>query len=444
MRIFIVGAGEVGVHIAAALEREGHDLVVIELESKKVAQLQKSMDVLAVQGDGCDPALLKQYGAGDADLFFAVSNHDAANVLSALTARALGAATCVVRVANPRLGENPLIRRDEQIRPLYPEELVAEEIFSLTRLPGATKARFLADGRLVLLQTRPAFDADIYGQPLKDLAGPDNWILTGIHRSAGGTIIPRGDTTVKPGDLLYAVGPTDRAKDFLQSVGVHSPPTRRVIIAGAGHVGAALSRLLVREKVLVTLIQRSAERAFDTAAEVPEALVLRGDATDPAMLREAGVAEADYFVAATQQDETNLLSSLLARENGARAVVALYHRPEFLDLMNAVRIDIPLSPRMMIAGTILRMVHRREIVSLDLVEGGDAEVVEFAVPARARALKRPLKDLRFPRQAIVGAVLRGQEMFVPDGEFTFQEGDRALVFTLDESLPALERLFRGR
>ncbi len=132
------------------------------------------------------------------------------------------------------------------------------------------------------------------------------------------------------------------------------------------------------------MIQRGVERAFDLAAKVPEALVLRGDATDPEVLREAGVQEADYFVAATQQDEANLLSSLLAREAGAKAVVSLYHQPEFRNLMQAVRIDIPLSPRMMIAGTILRMVHRREIVSLDLVEGGNAEVVEFQVPPRAR------------------------------------------------------------
>jgi trk system potassium uptake protein TrkA len=125
-------------------------------------------------------------------------------------------------------------------------------------------------------------------------------------------------------------------------------------------------------------------------------------------------------------------------------VVALYHRPEFLNLMQAVQIDVPVSPRMMIAGTILRMVHRREILSMDLVEGGDAEIVEFKVPARARVLKRKLADLRFPRAAIVGAVVRGDRNFVPSGDFQFEEGDRALIFTLAEALPELERLFRGR
>ena len=180
------------------------------------------------------------------------------------------------------------------------------------------------------------------------------------------------------------------------------------------------------------------------AAAVPKALVLRGDATDPGMLREAGIGDADYFVAATQDDETNILSSLLARELGATSIVTLYHRPEFLSVLRAVRIDLPLSPRMMIAGTILRMVHRREILSMDLVEGGDAEVVEFEVRERAKVLKRQMRDLKFPRDAIVGAVIRGDEVLVPGGNFQFQKGDTCIVFTRTESLPELESMFRGK
>lgn len=444
MRIFIVGAGEVGVHIASSLAREGrHDLVVIERDPAKVERLQSSLDLLAVLGDGCNPAILESNGVRGADLFFAVSNDDAANLLAASTARSLGAGRCIVRIGQPYLGASPMLQQDPEIVPLFPERLVGEEIFGLTRVPGASKARFFANGRLVLLQARPSATADIYGRALKQLQGPPSWILVGIHRSSG-TLIPRGDTVLRPGDLLYAVGPTETYPDYLRSIGVESRPTRRVVIAGAGQVGHWLAKLLARHKVQVRVIQRGAARAFDLAAELPEVLVLRGDARDPKMLREAGVEDADFFVSATQQDEVNLLASLLARELGARLVVALYNQPEFLNLLRAVRVDLPLSPRLMVAGTILRMVHRREILSLDLVEGGDAEVVEFEVPARARALRYPLKDLNFPRSAIVGSVTRGSELFVPDGNFQFRQADRALVFTLAESLPDLEKLFRAR
>ena len=281
-----------------------------------------------------------------------------------------------------------------------------------------------------MLQARPSSTADIYGRPLKFLCGPPGWVLTGIHRAAG-LIIPRGDTELHRGDLFYAVGRAETVTDYLKYIGVDSKPARRVVIAGAGQVGQSLARLLVKEKIQVSVIQRTAGRADDLAAEQPEVLVLRGDAREPDILREAGVEEADYFVSATQQDEVNLLSPLLARELGAKVVVALYNQPEFLRLMQAVRVDLPISPRMVVAGTILRMVHRTEIVSLDLVEEGDAEIVEFEVPRGARALRGQLKNLRMPRTAIIGAVARGEQLFVPTGDFEFEEGDRALIFTLD-------------
>jgi trk system potassium uptake protein TrkA len=173
-------------------------------------------------------------------------------------------------------------------------------------------------------------------------------------------------------------------------------------------------------------------------------LVLQGDATDPALLREAGAQEVDYFVAATQDDEANVISSFLARQMGARMLVTLYQRPEYVNVLRAARVDIALSPRLVTAGTILRTVHRQEILSMDLVESGDAEVVEFEVPPNSRVLRAPLKNLKLPRDALVGAVIRGEERYVPSGDFSFQVGDRALVFTLAKALPALEKLFRGQ
>ena len=350
MKIIILGAGEVGVHIAGALRPEGHDLVLIERDRSKVAEIQAKLDILALAADGCNPRVLKEQGAANADLFFAVTNNDPVNLLAAATARRMGAARCVVRISDPELGNNPLVKRDEGVLLLYPERLVADEIYSLTRVPGATKARFFAGGRLVFLQARPSLDANIYGRQLKGLKGPENWILTGIHRSSG-TLIPRGDTVLRRGDLIYGVGPAETTPEFLASIGVETRPIRRVVIAGAGQVGQCLATQLREEKISVALINRNEERARQLAADLPGALVLHGDATDPNILREAGADEADYFVAATQNDEVNLLSTLLARDQGANVTVALYNQAEFLNIMHATRIDVPLSPRMMMAGS---------------------------------------------------------------------------------------------
>ena len=443
MRVFIAGAGEVGFHIASSLLKEGHDLVIIELDPEKVGRLQKSLDVLVVRGDASNPQILRAHGIENAHLFFAVTNDDAANLLAGMTARKLGVDRSVVRLGQVFHEFNPFLQDDPNLVPLYPERLVAEEILALIKIPGASKVRYFAQGRLVLLHGQLSDDADLYGKPVMELEGPEGWILTGIGRG-GELIIPRGDTRLEPGDVFYAVGRTETVPEFLDSVGVESVPVRHVLIAGGGQVGRTLARLLVAEKLQVTVIQRSERRALEVAAEVPEALVLRGDATDPEILREGGVAEADYFVAATQDDEDNIFAALLARELGARSSVVLYHRLEFKNVLQTLHLGVTLSPRLVIAGMILRMVHRREILSLDLLEEGNAEVVEFEVPPGARVLDRPIKKLRIPRAAIVGAVVRGEELFVPSGDFEFLPGDRALIFTLAEALPALEKMFSDR
>jgi trk system potassium uptake protein TrkA len=443
MRIFILGAGEVGYHIASSLVREGHDLVVIEADPDQAEKVQSQLDVMAVQGDGCQPDLLRKYGVENAELFFSVSNSDATNLLAALTARRLGAAKCIARLGAPEHGENPLLLDDSNIIPLYPERLVADEILGLTRISGVSKAHFFEGGKLLLLRARPSRRADIYDQPLRDLKGPDGWILVGVETGMK-LAIPRGDTVLRPGQRIYAVGRTETASEFLEAIGVEAPPTKKVVIAGAGHVGSWLAKRLVEDQVQVTVIQRHPGRALALATEVPGALVLQGDATDTSVLKEAGAGDADYFVAATQDDETNVISSYLAHEAGARIVVSLYQRPEFVNVLRAARVDIGLSPRLITAGTILRMVHRREILSLDLVASGDAEVVEFQVPPSSRVLKKRLRDLKFPKGSIVGAVIRGEESHVPGGDFTFLPGDRALVFSLTDALEQLEKLFRAR
>lgn len=443
MRIFILGAGEVGFHIATALVSEGHDLVVIDADAARALKVKTELDVMGIHGDGCDPALLKEYGVDAADLFFSVSNSDAVNLLAALTARSLGASKCIARLGNPQYGDNELLQSDPNIIPLHPERLVAEEIYGLTLVPGASKVHFFEDGKLLLLRLKPSPNSDIFVRPLRELSGPEGWVLVG-EEQGGELSIPRGDTKLKPGSVVYAVGYSETASEFVRALGIETPPVKKVVIAGAGHVGSWLAQRLVDDHVQVTVIQRDKQKALALVEEVPKALVLHGDATDLTMLQEARVSDADYFVAATQDDESNVISSYLAHETGARRVVCLYQRPEFFNVLKAARVDIGLSPRLVTAGTILRMVHRREILSLDLVASGDADVVEFEVPERSRVLQSVLRKLRLPRESIVGTVIRGEERHVPTGDFLFKVGDRALIFTLAKALPALERLFRSR
>ena len=350
----------------------------------------------------------------------------------------------MVRVGRRFHRENPLLTDDAGIVPIHPEQLVAEEIVGLTQVPGASQVHYFEDGKLALIRLRPSTTAThVYGRPLRELDWPEGWVLCGVSHGPGRIEIATGETVIEPGQRIYTIGQTEKIHAMVRYLGREAAPTKRVLVAGAGQVGTALTRSLVAAGVQVSVVDHNRQNAFDLAAAIPEAVALEGNATDPAILREAGVEECDYFISATQNDMTNVLSSLLAREMGARLVVALYNSHEYYRVMRASQIDLPLSPRLVVAGTILRTVRRREILSLDLVAGGDAEVVEFKVPATARVLRQPLKSLKFPR-AVVGAVVRDGRVIRPDGEFKFAPGDHVLIFTLTKTLPELERMFRER
>lgn len=443
MKIFIIGAGEVGFHIASSLAREGHDLVIMDRDGRRARELQSQLDVLVVHADGCDAGMLDQHGISEADIVFTVSNNDAANLLASISARRMGADRCVVRLGQPHYRRNPLLLEDERIIPIHPEQLVAEEMATITRVPGASKARFFEKGRLVMVQVRPAESAAIYGKPLKEVDWPEGWLLAGL-RKGNAIRVPHGGSSIRRGETCYVVGPTDGMKRVTDYLGVESGGAKQVVVGGGGHVGSALVRLLIEEGVSVSVIEKSENTALELASRLPRAVVLQGDVSDPGILREAGANEADYFIASTQDDMTNVVSALLAKELGARTVAALYNRMEFLNILRAAHIDMPISPRLVMAGTILRMVHRREILTIDMVADGRAEIVEFEVPKSARVLNQPLKSARFPKGVVVCAVARGEEIHVPSGDFRFQVGDHVLVFALANALENLERMFHER
>ena len=310
MKILIVGAGEVGKHIAARLVREGHDLVVIDRDPDRISKIN-DLDLLGHEHDGCNPEALAELGIAKAGLLFAVSNDDTTNILAAITARALGVQRCVVRVSARHHYSNPLLA-DENITLIDPEELVAQEIKGMMRVPGAVRARFFKQDRLVLLHLLLGEQsADLCGRALRDLDWPGDWKLVALRRGTR-IEIPTGDTQLEPGCRLYVVGRSDRIDEILAYSRVESRRAQRVVIAGGGQVGQRLAGLLDDMDIDVTVLQRSRERAELLAGALPRASVLCGDMTDPELLAEAGVGEADYFVAATGDDQTTSAEAVAA------------------------------------------------------------------------------------------------------------------------------------
>ena len=346
MRLVILGAGRMGEHLIRQLSTlpEHHDITLVERDSEARIHLQRKYDIGIAEGDARVPAILIQHCAG-ADALFALTNDDATNMLAALTATdpAIGTRRAVVRLSDHRHRENPLLAeegRQQAIETIFPEELVAEEILGILRYPGAQSVRSFGEGVLVLLRAAPQSPAP-FDTPLDQIdTAPRGWILTGILRKGGGPLeIPRGGTQVREGDEIFAVGPASEARNYLKLIGVDQRPAQRVVIAGLGQVGHRLGELLLDERVDLTAIRRHPGSGFPLAAHT-----IVGDATDENILQEAGVAGADFFVAATDADEVNLMAAHLAKKSGARRTVALHNRDDLHDAMRDLGVDHPISP----------------------------------------------------------------------------------------------------
>lgn len=453
MRLVVLGAGQMGEHLLRQLSRlpEHHDITLVERDSHTRTHLLRKYDIGITDGDAGVPAVLTGHCA-NADVLFALTNDDATNLLAALTATdpTIGVRRAVVRLSDPRHEQNPLLDqngRRQQIETILPEALVAEEILGIIRFPGARSVRSFGDGALVLLRAVPENPA-VFDRPLKDIVtAPRGWILTGIRRRRGGPLtIPRGHTTVREGDEVFAVGPASEASNFLKAIGLHRRPAERVVIAGVGQVGHRLGELLLESGVDITLIRRRTSASSSLPAHT-----IVGDATEEDILQEAGAGEADFFVAATDADEVNFLSAHLAKKAGARRTIALHNRDDLREVMQDLGVDHPISPGVITAGALLKLLHSRAMVRLDWVEGG-GELVEIEVAEGSPATRAPLRKLGLPHSCIVGEVVRERSApFVPDGDTEFVPGDRVALF-MSQSLAgepetlrcALEGLFGRR
>ena len=430
MRLIVLGAGRMGEHLIRQLSRlpEHHDITLVDRDAEVCSHLLRKYDIGIAEGDARNPAIITQHCAG-ADVLFALTNDDATNLLAALTATdpAIGAHRAVVRLSDPRHGQTPLLAEDsrrEAIEMILPEALVAEEILGILRYPGARSVRSFGEGVLVLLRAVPQVPT-AFNRPLEEIdTAPRGWVLTGILRKGGGPLeIPRGRTRVQEGDEIFAVGPAAEAPNFLKAIGVNRRPARRVVVAGLGQVGHRLGELLLDADVDLTVIRR-----HPTSGSPLPAHTIVGDAADEDILREAGVGDADFFVAATGADEVNLMAAYLAKKAGAKSTVALYNRDDLHEVMRDIGVDYPISPGGVTAGALLKLLHTRAMVRLDFVEGG-GELVEIEVAEGSPATELPLRKLGVPHACIVGEVVRARSApFVPNGDTEFVPGDRVALF----------------
>jgi trk system potassium uptake protein TrkA len=442
MRTVIIGAGEVGYNTARMLSVEGHDVVLVDLDEALVERAAEQLDALVIQGNGASPKLLAEAGIKRADLLVAASSSDEVNIIACLAAKAQGVSRTVARIHNPDYYDPQEQFTQDMLGidfVIHTEQMAAEEIKEALLVPGAINVETFAGDSIEIAEVVLNEGSPAVGRPLRDVKLPEGSLMVGVVRR-GEALVPRGDTVLERRDHALLISGGRRISEVVKAVATDTEPVRDVTIYGGGRIGLRLALALEGVGMSVRVIERDEARARYVASQLRKGFVLHDEGISRDFLLQERVDKTDAFVAVTGDDRANLLAAMYARQLGARMTIAGVSRGEFAPLADALGVDLTISPRVLAAEAILRFVRKGEVIDVTLLESG-AEMIELRVPQGCRVAGRPLAEVGFPEGAIVGALLRDGEIVIPTGKETLRPGDDAVVFTVEDSIDEVERLF---
>ena len=446
MRILIVGAGVVGSNLAEELSNSGHDVSIVDSQPALVRQISDRMDVMAIQGNGAQPSVLRRAGIDDSEMVIAVTDVDEVNLVICMLASRFGVKHKIARLRNDEYygPDAALVPAELGIDTVInPEWLITSSLRRILAIPGSTDVASFADGRVFLVTFDVGQGAPLAGKRLSELnqvTSEHNFLIVAIFRDEM-PLVPRGDDTIRCGDHIVVVTLADRAPALAPLVQAKVMPTERVVIYGATLIGIRLAKALQSSLERVVLIEPDADLAEQAASELEETLVLHGHATDPEVLSEADTVHADYFLSLSRDDESNLLAALMARRLKARQVAVLAQEPHYVPVLNNIGLDVVLNPRLVTVGEILRYIRRGHVHTVTRLRDSEAEVLELEAGAGSAITQRKLQEIDFPPGAIVGAVMRDGRMLIPDGSCQIAEGETVLIFALPDAIGRIEKLF---
>jgi trk system potassium uptake protein TrkA len=449
MRILIAGGGEVGYLTARRLSREGHEVTIVEQSAERCSHLEEVLDVKVVRGSASSVETLRGAGIRDTELLIAVSDSDEVNLLACLIAQAESATT--VKVASLRTHEADQWRglcRTVGLKIdlfIHSESELATRIIRVLRTPGVSDIVDFAGGRVKLFGMGVDEVSPVAGKSLAevDRAGPPkNSLVVMIFRGAE-VIIPHGSDVLLPGDQIYVITRANDLEKVFEFMGLHTrEELKRVFILGGRQMSIWMAQELERMDVEVKLFERDAERCEKISQVLDSTIVVHADGKDESTLIEENIQDASAYLAFTSDDEDNIIASLLARRLGAKKLVALVNRLNYLPMAHRLGITTTVSPRLHAVDRILQFVRKGRVLSVTTFREEEAEAIELVAAAESRYVRRKLKDVRLPKGAIVGAIVRPDgAVIVPRGEESIEPGDRVIFFTLEKVVGQLESAF---
>jgi trk system potassium uptake protein TrkA len=443
VKAIVIGAGEVGVNIARTLSADGHDVTMVESDQGRALAAQNELDVLVVEGNGASPRVLREVGCGAVDLLAAVTYVDEVNIIAALAARQLGARTTVARVRDPEF-----FGRDEAFARnvlgidfvIDPDRATAEDVAEAIKVPGAVSVEYFGDGRMTLAEVILTDSSPLAGVELAKRERPHPAYIVGISRG-GEERLTRPDVVPQPGDHILVTVPREQMRDAVAHFAGVTREVRSCVIFGGGKVGIRLAELLERTPVRTTILERDAARARYLAEQLPHTTVLHDEGVRREAQEEAGVDDTDAFVACAGEDRFNLLAALNAKQLGADLCLSIVSREEFTPLVDALAIDASFSPRLITAEAILRFVHTQTVRAIHLLRTG-FEVIELEAEEGAQIVGKGIGETQgMLRGCRVGAILRGEEVIIPQKGTKIQAGDRVLMLGVAGALSGVEPVF---
>jgi len=452
MNVLILGAGEVGFHIAQRLASEGNNVSVIDNDAARLQRVADTMDVKTTLGYATHPSTLAQAGAENAELLIAATTNDETNMLACQVAHSLFKVTTkMARIRETDYVNHPkLFGRDELPIDLIisPENEAAKSIVKRFQISSAVDAQEFAGGKVQLLGMRIPPKGHLAGIALSELHEVLDGLRTYVvaHEHNRLWRVPKPDTVLLAGDSIYLAVAGHDVEHLLACMGHtelqgKSSAQRHVLIVGGGHVGYIVAQELEKLGTSVKLIEHNPMRAEWLAEHLGSTVVIHGDALDRQLLEEEAIDTIDDFLALTNDDETNILGSLIAKKYKVPHIVTLVNRAVYSDLMREMGLEITVSPRLTTVSAILRHVRKGRIFGLSSLGDGTLEVLEAEALKTSVILDTPLSELKLPENTVIGAIIRGDEVIIPDGETMVEPNDHVLLITQGNALREVEKLF---
>ena len=450
MKIIILGAGQVGGTLAEHLANEQNDITVVDIDGDKLRALQDKLDIGTVAGEASHPAVLYKAGAEDADMIIAVTNSDEINMMACQVAHTLfNTPTKISRVRSPgylsyqeQLFGNANIPVDVIIGP---EQLVTKNIRQLISNPGALQVLDFADGRVQLVAVKAFYGGPIVGHELqelrKHLPNADTRVAAIFRQDR--SIVPLGNTVIEADDEVFFIAAKENIRRVMAELRKADKPYKRVMIAGGGNIGATLAQT-IEDQYQVKVIEISYSRCRILSERLKHTIVLHGSASEPALLTAENVESTDVFCALTNNDESNIMMSMLAKRLGAKKVITLITNPAYADLVGD-EIDISISPPQITIGSVLAHVRRGDISTAHPLRRGAAEAIEVTAHGDAYSSKvvgRRLDEIDMPEGVTIGAIVRKDEVLIAHSHVVVETDDHVILFLVDrKKISAVEKLF---